>query len=163
MAVLSGFRMSGNYQANLTCVEHGLPLFAAKQMEVNRQLSFSIPPPGGPIILQCSKISVTCFPGAGTPIELPVTMGALVSPGCLPVAPFAAGVAACGSSASSVALGFPRIFPSETPHVLIGVGSPHGAVMRKKDTTARKVTRLPPTRLGFVAKSSFPQKLHSNK
>lgn len=46
-------------------------------------------------------------------------MGALAQTGCLPVAPFAAGVAASGSSTSSVALGFPRIFPSETPHVLI--------------------------------------------
>lgn len=63
MTVLSGFMVTGNYQTNLTCVEHWLPLFA--------------------------------------------------------VAPFAAGVAASGSSTSSVALGFPRIFPSETPHVLI--------------------------------------------
>lgn len=64
-------------------------------------------------------------------------MGALV---CLPVAPFAAGVAARGSSASSVALGFPRVFPSETAHVFIGAGSPHGAVMRKK---TKRVIKLP--------------------
>lgn len=30
MTVLSGFMISGNYQTNLTCVEHWLPLFAAK-------------------------------------------------------------------------------------------------------------------------------------
>ena len=59
-------------------------------------------------------------------------MGALVSTGCLPVAPFATGVASRGSSASSVASGIPRVFPSETPHVFIRVGSSHGAVMRKK-------------------------------
>lgn len=30
MTVLSGFMVTGNYQTNLTCVEHWLPLFAAK-------------------------------------------------------------------------------------------------------------------------------------
>lgn len=30
----------------LTCIEHWVPLFAAKHMEVNRQLSFSISPLG---------------------------------------------------------------------------------------------------------------------
>lgn len=52
--------------------------------------------------------------------------------GPLPVALFPAGVAARGSCAGSVALGLARIFPSETPHVFIGVGSPHGAVMSEK-------------------------------
>lgn len=30
MTALSGFMITGNYQTNLTCVEHWLPLFAAK-------------------------------------------------------------------------------------------------------------------------------------
>lgn len=30
LAGLSGFMITGNYQTNLTCIEHGLPLFAAK-------------------------------------------------------------------------------------------------------------------------------------
>lgn len=76
-------------------------------------------------------------------------MGALVS---LPVAPFAAGVAARGPGAGSVALGFPRVFPSETAHVFVGVGSPHGA--EKKDQTGHKMTGPP---------SSFPKNSQENK
>lgn len=30
MVALSGFMITGNYQTNLTCVEHWLPLFAVK-------------------------------------------------------------------------------------------------------------------------------------
>lgn len=45
----------------------------------------------------------------------------------LPVASFAAGVAASRSGSSSVAFGVARIFPSKGPDVLIRVGSPHSA------------------------------------
>lgn len=45
----------------------------------------------------------------------------------LPVAPFAAGAAAGGPGSGSVALRVARILPSEGPHVLVWVGSPHSA------------------------------------
>lgn len=45
----------------LTCVEHWVPLFAAKQMEVNRQLSFSISPQGQqPLIRKLHMTRLLC-------------------------------------------------------------------------------------------------------
>lgn len=49
------------------------------------------------------------------------------SPWCLPVTPFAAGIAASGSGAGAVALGIARIFSCQTSYVFVGVGSPHSA------------------------------------
>lgn len=128
-------------------------------MEVNRQLSFSSLPPGGPKILKCFIISLTYSQRdksrTGRQKKLPVSMRALVWMEPLPVAPFPAGVAASGSSAGSVALGLPRIFPSETPHVFVWVGSPHGAVMRQK---MKRVVKVP-----SVFNEGLVSNFHSSK
>lgn len=122
----------------LTCVEHWVPLFAAKQMEVNRQLSFSISPQGQqPLIRKLHMTRLVCViydrytnkhsclvvsrrDARGEKLIFP-------SRRCLPVTPFAAGIAAGGSGAGAVALGLARVFSRQAAHVLVGVGSPHSA------------------------------------
>lgn len=122
----------------LTCVEHWVPLFAAKQMEVNRQLSFSISPQGQqPLIRKLHMPRLVCViydqntnkhsclvvsrrDARGEKLIFP-------SRRCLPVTPFATGIAAGGSGAGAVALGLARVFSRQAAHVLVGVGSPHSA------------------------------------
>lgn len=67
----------------------------------------------------------------------------------LPVTPFAAGIAAGGSGAGAVALGLARVFPRQAAHVLVGVGSPHGAGDReagKHTHMAQDTVKLPNNR-----------------
>lgn len=134
----------------LTCVEHWVPLFAAKQMEVNRQLSFSISPQGQqPLISKMHMARLECViydRNANKPSCLVVSRRdargeKLIFPSrrffCLPVTPFAAGIAAGGSGAGAVALGLTRVFSCQAAHVLVGVGSPHSADREARNTWQR--------------------------
>lgn len=142
----------------LTCIEHWVPLFAAKQMEVNRQLSISISPQGQqPLIskLQCVLDPLFIFHNIKKMNSCLIvsrrdTRGETFSSQSfffffLPVTSLAAGIAAGGSGASAVAFGLARVLSGQAAHVLVGVGSPHSADGERKHGTQDTV-QLPDVR-----------------
>lgn len=144
----------------LTCIEHWIPLFAAKQMGVNRPLLFSILPPGKPFEHawwgdQCAFKRMNLQHGTNSFLPTCEQKAGHKKQRAwfehfLPVTSFAAGIAASRSGASPVALGVARIFPCKTPHMFIWVGSPHRAVVRKTVTWEREETGHKSTSVYFM-------------